>query len=192
MKNLTRAVHRGVLSIELVIILAIVVILIIYIFSNSGSLFSKNNTTMELGNVQEIVTQTRTLLKTKGVYDFTTAAQMTGMLAQFGGIPNSMTLLGNKSAGTATVINTWGGGVTVQPETSAGGNKTGFSVSYTAVPQEACVTLATKLSQTSVIAETTINTTTTIGPVSAALVGAQCVADTGSTGNNTLKFKSLT
>jgi len=183
MKNLTRAVHRGVLSIELVIILAIVVILIIYIFSNSGSLFSKNNTP---------VTQTRTLLKTKGVYDFTTAAQMTGMLAQFGGVPNSMTLLGNKSAGTATVINTWGGSVTVQPETSAGNNKTGFSVSYTGVPQEACVTLATKLSQTSVIAETTINTTPTIGPVSAALTGAQCVADTGPAGNNTLKFKSLT
>ncbi len=54
--------------------------------------------------MQDIITQTRTLLKTKGVYDFTTAAQMTGMLAQFGGIPNSMTLLGNKSAGTATVI----------------------------------------------------------------------------------------
>ncbi|WP_339056699.1 hypothetical protein [Candidatus Regiella endosymbiont of Tuberolachnus salignus] len=58
MKNLARAVHRGVLTIDLVVTLAIVVILIIYIFSNSGSLFSKNNTTMELGNVQDIITQT--------------------------------------------------------------------------------------------------------------------------------------
>lgn len=189
---LPRPIHRGVLSIELVIILAVIVIMVIYIFANSGSLFRKNDTTMELGNAQEIMTQTRTLLKTQGGYEFSDAAKMTGTLVQFGGVPNSMTLVGDKSSGSATVINTWGGSVTVQAEASSGGNNTGFSLTYESVPQEACVTMATKMSQTTVVSETSINGTATVGAVTAANAGSQCQADTGSNGNNTLKFKSNT
>jgi uncharacterized membrane protein len=191
-QTLLRPVNRGVLSIEMVIILAVIVIMVIYIFANSGSLFRKNDTTMELGNAQEIMTQTRTLLKTQGLYDFANAASMTGTLVQFGGVPNSMTLIGDKSAGTATVINTWGGAVTVQPEVSSGGSNTGFSLTYENVPQESCVTIAIKMSQTTVVSETAINDSTTVGAVSAANAGSQCVADNGSNGTNTLKFTSMT
>lgn len=187
-----RPVHRGVLSIEMAVILAVIVVMVVVIFANSGSLFRKNDTTMELGNMQEIMTQTRTLLKTQGGYEFSDAARMTGSLIQFGGVPASMTTVGDRSSGSATVINTWGGSVTVQAEASGGGSKTGFSLTYDAVPQEACVTMATKMSQTSVVSETTLNGTMTAGPVTASDAGSQCQADTGSTGNNTLKFKSNT
>lgn len=191
-QTLSRPVHRGVLSIEMVIILAVIAIIVIYIFSNSGGLFRKNDTTMELSNAQEIMTQTRTLLKTQGLYDFASAASMTGTLVQFGGVPNSMTVIGDKSSGTATVINTWGGAVTVQAESSSGGSNTGFSLTYENVPQESCVTIATKMSQTTVVSETTLNGSATVGAVSAANAGSQCQADNGSNGTNTMKFKSMT
>lgn len=52
--------------------------------------------------------------------------------------------------------------------------------------------MATKMSQTTVVSETSINGTATVGAVTAANAGSQCQADTGSNGNNTLKFKSNT
>jgi hypothetical protein len=189
---LSRTIHRGVLSIEMVIILAVIVILVIYIFTNGGSLFRKNDITMELSNAQEIMTQTRTLLKTQGGYEFSDAARMTGTLVQFGGVPKSMTLTGDETSGSAGVINTWGGNVTVQAEASSGGSKTGFSLTYTSVPLDACVVMASKMSQTRVVSETTINGITTVGSITASDAGSQCQVDTGSNGNNTLKFKSNT
>ncbi|WP_157985463.1 hypothetical protein [Pectobacterium parmentieri] len=43
-------VHRGVLSIEIVIILAVLAIAAITIFLNSSGLFSKNETSTEMAN----------------------------------------------------------------------------------------------------------------------------------------------
>lgn len=187
-----RPVNRGMVSIEMVIILAIIVTVVIYTFTNVGGLFGKNDTTMELGNAQEIMTSSRTLLKTQGGYEFSDAAQMTGALVQFGGIPGSMTTIGDKASGNASVINTWSGATFVEPEASGGGSNTGFSLTYEGVPLEACTAMATKMSQTTVVSETTINGTMTAGPVNAADAGGQCQPDTGSKGNNTLKFKSNT
>ena len=155
-------VHRGVLSIEMLVILAVIAIMAITIFLNAGKLFSKNETSNELANVQEIMTNTRTLLKTQGVYDFSDTATMTGALIQFGGVPGSMSVVGEATSGSATLINTWGGSVTVEP-TSSDGGKTGFTLTYEKVPMEACTTLATKVSQA--VSETSVNGTTTTGTV---------------------------
>lgn len=181
--------HRGVLSIEMVIILAVIAIAAVTIFLNAGSLFSKNDTSTEMSNMQQITVNTRTLMKNGGVYDFNSAAEMTGLLIQFDGVPKSMTVIGEASGGSATLINTWGGAVTIEPTSSSGG-KTGFTLTYNSVPQTACTTIATKLSQA--YGETSINGSTTVGIVSTATAGAQCTKDNGSAGTNVLKFVSLT
>lgn len=185
----TRPIHRGVLSIEMLVILAVIAIMVITIFLNAGSLFGKNETSNELANVQDIMTNTRTLLKTQGVYDFSDSSAMMGALIEFGGVPKSMTVVGESTSGSATLINTWGGSVTLAPAASSGG-KTGFTLTYEKVPQQACATLATKVSQA--VAETAINGSSTVGTVSATTAGSQCTKDSGSTGTNTLKFTSLT
>lgn len=185
----TAKVHRGVLSIEMVIILAVLAILAITIFLNGGSLFGKNDTSTEMANTQQIAINTRSLLKDAGIYNFNSAADMTGVLVKFGGIPKSMTVVGDAASGTATVINTWGGAVTVEPTASAGG-KTGFTLTYDKVPMTACTVMANKLSQS--FGETSINASKTVGIVSASTASAQCTKDNGSSGTNTLKFTSLT
>lgn len=185
----TTKIHRGILSIEMVIILAVLAIAAITIFLNAGSLFGKNDTSTEMANSQEIAINTRSLLKNGGIYDFNSAADMTGVLIKFGGVPKSMTIVGDASSGTATVINTWGGAVTVEPTASTGG-KTGFSVTYEKVPMTACTAMSSKLSQS--FGETSINATKTVGLVNASSASTQCTKDNGSTGTNTLKFTSLT
>lgn len=200
-----RCVNRGVLSIELVIILAVIAIIVIFIFANSGSLFRKNDVTMELSNAQEIMTNTRTLLKTQGGYEFTDNKQMTGLLIKVGGVPNSMTINGKKEDGTATVTNVWGGSVTVTPEKIDGSaTNTGFSLTYEKVPLEACITMATKLSQTSAVSKTMINKKGgnaaskegTGGEYTEAVkiseASKDCQADKGNTGTNVLIFTSNT
>lgn len=182
-------VHKGVLSIEMVIVLAVLAIAGITIFLNAGGLFGKNDINAEMSNTQEIAVNTRRLLKDNGLYTFNNATDMTGTLIKFGGAPGSMSVIGDKDSGTATLQNIWSGAVTVEPATAAGG-KTGFTVTYNLVPMTACTTLASKLSQS--FGETAVNGSSTVGIVNSATAGAQCTKDNGSAGTNTLRFTSLT
>lgn len=182
-------VHRGVLSIEIVIILAVLAIAGITIFLNSSGLFSKNETSTEMANAQQLTVNTRSLLKTGGVYNFNGASDMTGLLIKFDGAPKAMSVVGDASSGTATLINVWGGGVTIEPTASSGG-KTGFTLTYGNVPLAACTVIASQMSSS--YGETSINGSTTVGTVSAATAGSQCTKDNGSTGTNALKFTSMT
>jgi hypothetical protein len=186
-----KKVHRGWLSLEAGGVLLLVLLgtaAVLYLLS---SLFSKNDNNSELSNAQYIMSQTRGLLKNQGNYNFTNAAKMTGTLIQFGGMPTGMTINGTPQSGTATAVNVWGGDVSVAPEkVNASTNYKGFSLTYKNVPQEACVTLATKMSGTSLVNELSITGTNNVGIVTAEKAGTQCKADTGSVGSNILIFKS--
>jgi hypothetical protein len=182
---------RGWLGLEAGGVLLLIMVGTVLALVLVASLFSKNDTSTELSNAQFIMNQARGLLKSRGSYDFTSAAKMTGTLIQFGGVPAGMTINGNAQSGTATAVNLWGGDVIVAPEKVNGfANNKGFSVTYKNIPQEACVTLATKMSETSLVNELSISGTNNIGGVSAERAGAQCTANNGSTGTNTLIFKS--
>ncbi|CNI36822.1 type 4 pilus major pilin [Yersinia ruckeri] len=172
------------------IVLALVVLAIAV--TQGGGLFNRNDASTEYNNAAELLTNTRTMLKTSGIYDFSSADTMTGALIQFGGAPANMTMVGTKTSGTAKLQNLWGGAVTVQPVATAGGQKSSFSLTYAAVPQEACITLATKISAAPSVVTTLVNGTTTNGQIAASAVGAQCTADNGSVGQNTLTFTSNT
>jgi len=187
------AVHRGALTLpEAIIVSAVAMIIIVTVYASGGGLFNSADYTEEMSNSSEIMTKTRSMLKTGGVYDFSSATDMTGTLVQFGGAPGSMAVIGTKSSGSASLNNRWGGIVTVSPVSTNGGQKTAFALTYTQVPQEACAQMAQKLSDANNVASTSINGSTTSGVVSSAVAGTQCTADSGSTGTNTLVFTSNT
>lgn len=188
-----RPVNRGAITlIEAGVYFILAILVIAVAFTQGGSLFNRNDATTEYTNAGEILSNTRSMLKTNGIYNFSSAANMTGALIEFGGAPGGMTIVGTKSSGTATLANLWGGAVTVQPVATAGGQKSSFSLTYNAVPQEACITLATKLSADSNVVATKVNGTTTNGVVETSAVGTQCTADSGSAGTNVLTFTSAT
>ena len=167
-------------------------LVLVYVLASGNGLFSRSDYTEEMSNAGELMTNTRGMLKTSGTYQFSSAATMTGALVQFGGAPGSMAVIGTKSSGNASLNNRWGGSVTVQPVATSGGQNTAFSLTYTQVPQEACAQLAQKMSGANNVASTSINGSATSGAVSASVAAAQCTADSGSTGTNTLVFTSST
>lgn len=186
-------VHRGALTLpEAIIVSAVAMLIIVTVYASGGGLFKSADYNEEMSNVSDIMTNTRSMLKTGGVYDFSSAATMTGALVQFGGSPGSMAIIGTKSSGSATLNNRWGGTVTVTPVSTNGGQNTAFSLTYTQVPQEACAQMTQKLSGANNVASTSINGSTTSGVVSSSVAGSQCTADSGSTGTNTLIFTSNT
>lgn len=187
------AVHRGAITLlEAAIYIVIAMVVLAVALTQGGGLFNRNDASTEFSNAGELMSNTRSMLKTSGTYNFNSADDMTGALIQFGGAPANMTVVGTKGSGTAKLQNLWGGAVTVQPVSTAGGQKSTFSMTYAAVPQEACITLATKLSAAPNIVTTQVNGTTTNGPVAANAIGTQCAADKGAVGQNSLIFTSNT
>ncbi|PUA41485.1 prepilin [Pseudomonas protegens] len=181
----------GFLSLETLGVLAIIMVAIVLAVGVVSMMFSKSSINDEISNVQHMATQSKGLLKTQGEYPFSSAAKMTGALVQFGGVPGNITVNGEKSSGNATLANSWGGQVLVSPEKVQGSpNNVGFSITYKSVPQEACATMATKLSGSALINEVKISGTVNVGRVTAEQAGTQCKADNGSVGLNELVFKS--
>lgn len=188
-----KTVHRGAITLlEASIYIVIALVIVAVAMTQGGGLFNRNDASTEFSNTAELMTNARSQLKTSGTYNFSSADDMTGALIQFGGVPANMTVVGTKSSGTAKLQNLWGGAVTLQPVATAGGQKTTFSVTTAAVPQEACILIATKMSASPNVVTTQVNGTSNNGPVEANTVGAQCTADNGSVGQNSLTFTSNT
>lgn len=182
------SVHRGEANLlALVITISVVAVMIIGVITFGSNISDSNSIQAEYSNGTTILTNARARLKTDGIYDFSGAADMTGTFVQLGGAPKGM-VVGNKSSGSATLKNQFGGSVTLAPATSNGAAKAAFTVTYNAYPYEACTQLATQMSNAPGVVSTAINGTSTSGVVSAANAGKQCVANSGSTGTNTLAF----
>lgn len=185
--------HAGSITLtEAIVWFLLLLGVIIGILAATRSAFSSNDVNNELNNIEFMVNKSRTLLKQNGIYDFSSDAEMTGALIEYGGVPDTMNVTGDKSSGSATLQNVWGGAVTVAPEADDTGNNTGFSITYNDVTQAACATLAGQLSSTGLIDTTSINGTATDGAVSVTDAGSQCTADDGSKGSNILIFTSNT
>lgn len=184
--NKTESIHRGWLGLEAGGVLLLIMVGTVLALVLVASLFTKNDISTEVSNAQFIMNQTRGLLKTRGIYVFTDSTAMTGALVEFGGVPSSMTTTGEVSTGKAKITNVWGGDVTIKPELA----QKGFSLTYTKVPQEACVIMAEKMSETKLVSELSIAGKKIIGGVSAQEAAVDCKPDTGSIGVNTLIFQS--
>lgn len=185
----TVPVNRGEANLlALVISLAVVAVMIIGVINFGSNISDSNNVQAEYSNGTSLITNARARLKTDGIYDFNGAADMTGALIQFGGVPGGMKIDGKKTSGTATLKNLFGGSITLAPATSNGSAKSAFTLTYSGVPYEACTQLATQMSGAPSVVTTAINGTSNSSTVSAANAGKQCTADNGSTGQNTLAF----
>lgn len=182
------SVHRGEANLlALVLAIGIVSLMVIAVMTYASNISDTNSIQAEYSNGSTIITNARARLKTDGIYDFSGASDMTGTFVQLGGAPKGM-VVGNKSSGSATLKNQFGGSVTLAPATSNGAAKAAFTVTYNTYPYEACTQLATQMSGAPGVVTTAINGTSNSGVVSAANAGRQCVADSGSTGSNTLAF----
>lgn len=182
------SVHRGEANLlALVLVIGIVALMVIAVMTNASNLSDSNSIQAEYSNGSTIITNARARLKTDGIYDFSGSSDMTGTFVQLGGAPKGM-VVGNKSSGSATLKNQFGGSVTLAPAASNGAAKAAFTVTYSTYPYEACTQLATQMSGAPGVVTTAINGTSNSGVVSAANAGKQCVADSGSTGSNTLAF----
>lgn len=188
-KNVHHAIHRGAADLfQLIIYFGISAVILAAVVSYASGLWSKSNEQSEYQNATTLLANTRAMLKNEGVYDFTSAAQMTGTLVQFGGVPKSMGIIGEQKSGSVKVKNSWGGEVTVTPASSGGTDNAGFTLTYEKVPYQSCMALATQISQAPNVVTTKVNGTENNGAVKSSAVGAQCQADNGGNGTNSGAF----
>lgn len=180
-----KQIHRGEFQLlATIVVLGISALLLLGVLVQTKKSYSKSDINTEYSNATEIITNTRSMLKIAGQYDFSSADAMTGALIQFGGAPGGMNIIGSPSSGTAKIKNNWGGAVTITPATVAGTDKAGFSLTYEKVPFQACEALATQLSQASGISTSSINGANNVGTVTANNASSQCTDND----NNILVF----
>ncbi|OWJ89363.1 hypothetical protein B6S59_31260 [Pseudomonas sp. A46] len=143
----------------------IVAALVLYVVVQMGfKLFGKQTNNTEQTNVAELIINTRALKSSQGY-----GASGTNLVPQLlatDGIPNGLTVASN------VPYNAWNGAVTV---VSAG---VAFTITYQAVPQDACVALATKVAKNQAFT-TRINSGTALtGEVTAATATTSCSGTT--------------
>ncbi|AVX40661.1 TPA: type 4 pilus major pilin [Yersinia enterocolitica] len=184
-------INKGTTLTEIIMWMVIVGVVMAAVYAASKGAFSTSDTSKEINAYNEMMAKTPRLLKNAGQYPYNGSADMTGTyIVMASGAPVGLNLVGTASSGSASLTNTYGGPVSLMPETSSGGQKSGFSLTTSNIPQDACTVIATTLSSGSNVVTTKVNGTSTSGPLTSANAVQQCTADSGSTGNNTLTFIS--
>lgn len=138
-------------------IAALVLIGAVALLNTAFSSANSNQLNQELSSIQ---TATRRLfMTTQG--NFGTTDITTGLIGA-GGFPQTLTV------GTSTVTNVWGGAVTVT------GNNADFTVEYTAVPRDVCVSSLT--ATTAGWAAVTVGGTSVTLPATPGAAAGACAA----------------
>ena len=183
-QSVRRQPARGVNSLDASItVVAIIVILAVLLgFYYSFSKSSASGT--ELTNIQSLMTNTSSMLKTRNGYvDVSIDA-----LYRAGGVPSAMSY--DMSGGTLN--NTWGGEVKVATGTGSSGatvsnENLALTLTYEQVPESACVNIANQLSRTGAIAGITVNGSVVDKDDSIADITGYCSDED----DNTLAFTSV-
>lgn len=139
-RNFKRAA-QGMTLIELIIAIIIGLSLLAAAVGMISSAMSKNDISGDTNGITGLIANTKTL-RTNGSYG-TAGTELNGALMALKAIPSTLGQTGE------VVTNSWGGAITVA---STG---TGYTVTTTGIPQDACIEQATKLSRT--MLSTTIN-----------------------------------
>ncbi|MEQ1965687.1 type 4 pilus major pilin [Xenorhabdus nematophila] len=181
--------HKGWASTEAGIVGLVALVAVVLVISKAGGLFSSSDLTTEASNIQEIMTKTQGYLKMNAGYGFSSAAEMTGRLIQTKGTPKGMNIQGDPTSGEATLWNTWGGAVTIEPTSSSGGFNNAFTLTYSAVPQEACIALVTRIGGNGTARSISINGSNhDAGSITQSVAGKECNIVTSA--GNLLKLTS--
>lgn len=167
--------QRGFTAIELFVVIIVGIGLFIYAANNIDKLFGSSAQTEEVRNIQQFYVNVKSL-KTNSGYG-TSGTDLLPSVVAINGVPKNMTV----TAGVP--YNEWGGAIAIA---STG---TGFTITYNAVPQDACVALAQKLSSGGNFASVKLNANAAqTGQISAATAATQCNSATA----NVLVFTSNT
>ncbi|MCL6392481.1 pilus assembly protein PilX [Pectobacterium atrosepticum] len=179
--------HRGWAIMENGAVALVVIVVIVAILGSIYMLWGRKNVATEITNYQNMITSAQGLLNDGGGYDFSSGTKMTGSLIQVGGAKGVKTQ-GTISSGNATLWNTWGGQIIMSP-VAANGFNNGFTLATEKIPQDACITIATRMSSAGTVSGITINSSAHAdGKVSLETAGTECLADNGRTGQNKLTF----
>lgn len=160
-------------AIEMALTLAVGVVALYAAVAYGPKLWASSDNARELENVSSLVTNVRNL-KTVSGYG-ASSANLVPQLIAAGAVPGTMTISGT------TIINTWGGSVTI---VSTG---YGFTVTAPSLPATACVFLATKFAATGSVT-TKINSGTAVsGEITSSAATTEC-----SSASNTIVWASAT
>lgn len=167
--------------------LAVIAVIALVLGAMYG-LRSKTNVGTESSNIQTIITSAQNLLAGSDGYSFSSGAKMMGALIQMNAIPRTMRIGGDRTSGTATLYNTWGGEITLDPITT-NGFANGFKLIYDKVPQAECIQLSTVVGKSAIANGISINSNShDDGKVTTEDASSQCTADNSGSGSNKLTF----
>ncbi|KPB66534.1 pilus assembly protein PilX [Pseudomonas syringae pv. syringae] len=157
-----RANQTGYISVELLFALIVILIGMGYALYNGWSAMGSSDVNNEQGNVGQLIANTRKLKGSAGY-----GASGTDLIAQLSsirGLPN-MSFSGGK------LYNAWSGQVTVVA------NGMTYTVTEAGLPQDACVTLATKIGRGQKVTTSINGGTAVSGEVSSATATSGCTTD---------------
>ncbi|EPC8433210.1 type 4 pilus major pilin [Pseudomonas aeruginosa] len=159
----SRPTQGGFVSIEMIIVLIIIAIGVGLGLAAAAGMFSSSE---EQRNISVIAANARAL-KTSSGYG-SSGTNLIPSLIAINGVPKNM------SVSSGVVYNVYGGSVTVS---STG---MGFSITTSKLPQDACITLATKIAKNT-FEQTKINSGSAItGEVTTAAATQACSSDSNS------------
>lgn len=123
--------ESGFTLIEVMVVMVIGIVIIAVATGGVRRAFAGNEVNTETRNVNDLMANIQAM---KGVDGFSSIS--TQLLHRVHGIPTAL----STTDGTS-VLNSWNGAVTIR------GNGTAFTINYAAVPESACIQLATKIAE---------------------------------------------
>lgn len=133
MKSMPVQKQRGFVSIEAMIVLIIIAIGIGLAVARSAGLFGSSNVGEEQGNIASIIASTRAIKGSNGYG--TSGTNLVPSLIKLKAVPKNMSNV------SGVLYNVYGGSVTL---VSTG---MGFTITSSNLPEDACVTLATRVAK---------------------------------------------
>lgn len=163
----------GFTAIELIIVLVVGLGILALAAGKMDMLFGNSNLSEEIGNVNSIYANVKSLKTSSGYGAATT--DLTAQLVAINGVPRNMTVTGG------VISNLWGGTV---PVVSTG---SGFTITQNTVPMDGCIKMATKISKGGTFSSIKIGASAAVvGEVTSAAATASCTSAT----NNAIIFTS--
>ncbi|MFJ5299230.1 type 4 pilus major pilin [Pseudomonas sp. NPDC088368] len=158
-RNQSRAAQSGFIDLSMIFVLIVIAVGVGYAMYNGGSLMGSSDVNNEQSNIGMLIANTRKLKGSTGYG--TSGTSLVPQLAAIKGLPN-MTYSGG------ALYNAWGGTVTV---TSVGNS---FAITENGLPQDACVSLGTKIGRGQKVSTALNGGTSTSGEVDAATAATGC------------------
>lgn len=162
--------QAGYIDLSMIFVLICIAIGIGYALYNGGSLMNSSDVGNEQSNIGQLIANTRKLKGSAGYGS--SGTNLVPQLATIKGLPNM-------SVSGSTLYNVWGGTVTVVS------NGMTFVITENGLPQDACATLATKISRGQKVITAINGGSSTTGEVTSATATSGCSNDSTS---NTLSW----